>query len=194
MLAQKRKFLAIIVSAIMVCAIISVAYYALALRITPDSQAGDHTNPQDQQKNSTSQQEIHKDEVQEDATAEPKPTPVASKEPEPTGSTGSEDNQGNKEASVYASGWINITDKAGEYFDVTHNVGSANISVVITGKTSAGDQEHQWQPNVRVKEEFNCSYGGYSVVESDDGGFVILGYTSAYKYTTQGWLGKENPT
>ena len=43
----------------------------------------------------------------------------------------------------YDSGWVDITDKSGQYFNVTHNLNSAEITVYITGKTTASGGAHQ---------------------------------------------------
>ena len=43
----------------------------------------------------------------------------------------------------YDSGWVDITDKAGQYFNMTHNLNSAEITVYITGKTTASGGAHQ---------------------------------------------------
>jgi len=43
----------------------------------------------------------------------------------------------------YDSGWVNITDKAGQYFNVTHSLNSTELIVDITGKVSANGGAHQ---------------------------------------------------
>ena len=43
----------------------------------------------------------------------------------------------------YDSGWLNITDKIGQHFNVTHSLNSENIFVQITGKTTLTGGAHQ---------------------------------------------------
>ncbi|MCK4482801.1 hypothetical protein KAU55_06205, partial [Candidatus Bathyarchaeota archaeon] len=43
----------------------------------------------------------------------------------------------------YTSGWIDITDKAGQYFNITHNLNSTDIIVDIQGKTTLDGGVHQ---------------------------------------------------
>lgn len=43
----------------------------------------------------------------------------------------------------YDSGWIDISDKAGQYFNVTHSMNSADLIVDITGKTTNTGGAHQ---------------------------------------------------
>jgi hypothetical protein len=43
----------------------------------------------------------------------------------------------------YDSGWVDISDKTGQYFNVTHNLNTAEITVYITGKSSASGGAHQ---------------------------------------------------
>ena len=60
----------------------------------------------------------------------------------PTGLTGPIGPQG-PYLPDYDSGWLNITDKAGQFFTVTHNLNTADILVDLTGKTAADGGAHQ---------------------------------------------------
>ena len=42
----------------------------------------------------------------------------------------------------YTSGWIDISDKQGQYFNLTHNLNSTNIMVEIQGKTANDAMEY----------------------------------------------------
>ena len=43
----------------------------------------------------------------------------------------------------FDSGWVNITDEAGEYVNVTNSLNDTNVFVYLTGKTSADGGAHQ---------------------------------------------------
>jgi hypothetical protein len=44
---------------------------------------------------------------------------------------------------TFDSGWINITDRAGQFFDITHNLNSTDIIVDLTGKATMNSGAHQ---------------------------------------------------
>ena len=44
---------------------------------------------------------------------------------------------------AYDSGWINITNMAGQNIVLTHNLGSSDVSVEIQGRTTATGGTHQ---------------------------------------------------
>jgi hypothetical protein len=87
----------------------------------------------------------------------------------------------------YDSGWVDVTNKAGQYFNVTHNLNSADIIVDIRGKTTADGGAHQryfgLTGNIPVWTE---TYGGASddaassVVQTNDGGYAVAGLTKSY--------------
>jgi hypothetical protein len=87
----------------------------------------------------------------------------------------------------YDSGWVDITDKNGEYFTLTTDVGSTDFIVEITGKTTADGGAHQRHLGLTgFISGFKKTYGGtsddvgYCVVETSDGGFAIAGYTDSF--------------
>jgi hypothetical protein len=43
----------------------------------------------------------------------------------------------------YDSGWVDISDRTGQYFNVTHSLNTAEITVYITGKVSVSGGTHQ---------------------------------------------------
>ncbi|UCE29017.1 MAG: hypothetical protein JSV85_07105 [Candidatus Bathyarchaeota archaeon] len=87
---------------------------------------------------------------------------------------------------AYDSGWLDITDKTGQDFNITHNLGSTDIVVDITGKRAANDEAHQRNlGGTDYTSEEGRQYGGlqfdlaYSVVQTVDGGYALAGYTTS---------------
>jgi len=88
---------------------------------------------------------------------------------------------------TYDSGWVNITDKAGQYFNITHSLNSTDIIVDITGKTTLSGGVHQRHlGGTGYTKGWIRTYGGvnddfaYSVVETSDGGYALAGFTSSF--------------
>jgi hypothetical protein len=96
------------------------------------------------------------------------------------------------------SGWIDISDKAGQYFDVVHNLNSADVMVDITGKTTADGAVHQRNiGGTDFVAGWNKTYGGtaldfaFSVIQTSDGGYAWTGYTRSFGAgMTDFWLVK----
>jgi hypothetical protein len=106
-----------------------------------------------------------------------------------TGATGLQGPQGEQGPHTpdFDSGWVDITDKNGKYFTLTHNLGSVDVIVDVTGKTSADGGAHQRHLGLTgFNPGFEETYGGadkdwgQSVVETSDGGYAIAGWTSSY--------------
>jgi hypothetical protein len=81
---------------------------------------------------------------------------------------------------------LDITDKAGEYFTLTHNLDSTDIIVDITGKTSADSGAHQRHLGLTgYMTGFNQTYDGTGddygscMVATSDGGYAITGHNSS---------------
>ena len=85
----------------------------------------------------------------------------------------------------YDSGWIDITDKCGVYFNITHNLNGTDIIVDITGKITLEDGVHQrnlggtgytpgWS-RTYARETYNNE--AKSLVQTNDGGYAIAGWT-----------------
>ncbi len=87
----------------------------------------------------------------------------------------------------YDSGWMNVTDKAGQDIVVTHGLNSTDLIADIQGKTRLNEGPHQkafggsewvYEPGV--------DFGGisveeaYALVQTADGGYAIAGYTYSY--------------
>lgn len=87
----------------------------------------------------------------------------------------------------YESEWIDITDKCGQYFNVTHSLNSTDVMVDIQGRTALGGGAHQRNLGLTGYEPgWSRAYGGTSndfaesVVQTVDGGYVIAGSTRSY--------------
>jgi hypothetical protein len=87
----------------------------------------------------------------------------------------------------YDSGWVNISDKRGQYFNITHNLNYNDVLVDIIGMATGGGSIHQkylgltgygggWQKTWGgVNHEAGCS-----LVQTIDGGYAIAGYTGSF--------------
>jgi hypothetical protein len=79
----------------------------------------------------------------------------------------------------YDSGWMDISNKAGQYFDITHNMNSTDIIVDIRGKTIADGGAHQRYLGL-TGSGWQRTYGGtgddgaFSVIQTDDGGIRVI--------------------
>jgi hypothetical protein len=104
----------------------------------------------------------------------------------PEGPQGPQGEQG-PYAPDYDSGWVDITDKNGEYFTLTHNLASTDVIVDITGKTTADGGAHQRHLGLTgFIPGFEETYGGtnkdyaQSAIATSDGGYAIAGYTASF--------------
>jgi hypothetical protein len=90
----------------------------------------------------------------------------------------------------YDSGWVNITDKAGQNIDFSHGLGTLDwndegVIVEITGKTVA-EGELLRRLGLQQLQAWNRTYGGAdydharSVVQTVDGGYAIAGDTYSF--------------
>jgi hypothetical protein len=95
----------------------------------------------------------------------------------------------------YDSGWMDITDQCGQYFNVTHNLNSTDLMVGIEGKMTLDSEVHQRDFGLReIAQGWNKTYGGpegefpYAMVNTSDGGFAIAGeiFSDFYLIKTDG--------
>lgn|GEM_PF-4664380 len=119
-----------------------------------------------------------------------------------TGSTGAQGSQGAPGVQGpylpdYDSGWVNITDKAGQYTTLIHNLNTtANLIVDVTGKTTVDGSVHNLYSGLsRVYDSgFNLTYpyansgsSSTDAIQTSDGGYAIIGWISnVTTYDTDG--------
>jgi hypothetical protein len=101
----------------------------------------------------------------------------------------------------YNSGWIDITDKCGQYFNITHNLNSTDVMVEIRGKTTLNGGVHQLHFGLAgYTLGWSETYGGayndqaQSIVQTTDEGYAIAGYTYSFGYPSifRAWLVKTD--
>jgi len=90
---------------------------------------------------------------------------------------------------TFDSSWLDITDKAGQYFNVTHNLNSTDVIVDITGKTTEDGRTHQKHlGGTDFVGGWNKTYGGTDnegvwgsgLIQTADGGYAMAGYTYSF--------------
>jgi hypothetical protein len=92
---------------------------------------------------------------------------------------------------TYDSGWVDITTKTGQYFNITHNLGTKEVFVDIQGKQSLTGTDGEHQRNLGGTGStpgWNRTYGatgsdvagaGASIVQTFDEGYAIAGNTNS---------------
>ncbi len=87
----------------------------------------------------------------------------------------------------YDSGWLDISDKSGQYFNITHNLNFDDLLIDIVGRASDGSVNQKYLGlNTYVESGWGWAYGGTSsdigrsVVQTGDGGYAIAGYTVSF--------------
>jgi hypothetical protein len=88
----------------------------------------------------------------------------------------------------YDSDWMDITNKPGQYFNITHNQNSTDIIVDIQGKTTSDGGVHQRYLGLELDSGSGWwgTYGGsnndwaFSVTPTEDGGYVMTGHTESF--------------
>jgi len=104
---------------------------------------------------------------------------------------------------LYDSGWINVTDKAGQNILITHalnitNWNDSNMMVDIVGKTAMDGGLLRYLGLGGYTSAINKTYGGtqgdaaYSLIQTSDGGYALTGYTGSYGVNIDVWLVKTD--
>ena len=92
---------------------------------------------------------------------------------------------------LYDSGWIDITDMAGQNITITHGLNitdwnDESIDVSITGKTSTEGELQRYVGLTGQIQGWNKTYGGTNddhasaLVQTSDGGYALAGYTNSF--------------
>jgi len=88
---------------------------------------------------------------------------------------------------AYDSGWVNITDKRGQYFKITHNLNSTDLIVDTQGKANLVGGPHQLNYGLMEHlQGWSENYGGtnreeaYALVQTTDGGYAMAGQTMSF--------------
>jgi hypothetical protein len=83
----------------------------------------------------------------------------------------------------YDSGWIDITDKAGQYFTLTHGLNTLDVMVDIAGKATLDGGVHQkYLGGTDFVAGWNKTYGGAEdewvpcdcLIQTKDGGYALV--------------------
>jgi hypothetical protein len=89
----------------------------------------------------------------------------------------------------YDSGWVGISEKLGQYITLTHNLGTTEAIMNISGKIIFDGEAHHKFLGLGVIGSpvgFNESYGGtmydnaQCVIATSNGGFAIAGFTESF--------------
>jgi hypothetical protein len=82
---------------------------------------------------------------------------------------------------------VDITDKTGQYFSITHNLNYADVLVDIAGRTEPSGSVHQRYLGLTgFTTGWSQTHGGtstdfgYALVQTVDGGYTIAGYTYSF--------------
>ncbi len=106
-----------------------------------------------------------------------------------TGATGTQGPPGPKGPYLpdFDSDWVNVSDKRGQYFNITHNLNFDDLLVDIVGRGPDGSIHQKYLGlNKYVVSGWGWAYGGTSsdigrsVVQTSDGGYAIAGYTVSF--------------
>jgi len=103
---------------------------------------------------------------------------------------------------TYDSGWMNITNKCGQYFTLAHNLNSTNLLIDIAGKVGADSGVHKrYLGGTNYVTGLSKTYGGASddnprsVIQTSDGGYALVGWTYSYGAgSCDFWLVKTDST
>ena len=95
---------------------------------------------------------------------------------------------------TYDSGWVRTTDKLGQSFTLTHDLGTREALVDVVGRRSLTGEDHKlFFGSTFYEKGFNRTYGeagghfGHSVVETSDGAYALAG-----KGNNDFWLAKTD--
>jgi hypothetical protein len=88
---------------------------------------------------------------------------------------------------AYDSDWLDISDKAGQYSEIVHNLNTTDLIVEINGKATVDGGIHQrYFGGSDFVAGWNKTYGGTaedtlpSVIQTNDGGYLLSGYTRSF--------------
>ena len=101
---------------------------------------------------------------------------------------------------TYDSSWTDVTDKRGQFFNVTHNLNTTEALVDVVGRQSLTGGDHKLFLGTTVYiEGSNQTYGGTSpdgarsMILTSDGGYALAGSTQSFGAGgTDFWLVKTD--
>ncbi len=99
---------------------------------------------------------------------------------------------------TYDSGWVDIEDKRGLHFNITHDLNTTEALVDVVGRQSLTDGDHKLFFGSTFHTQWNKTYGGTdnefaeSIVQTHDGGFALAGDIDSGAEGYDFWLVKTD--
>jgi len=106
---------------------------------------------------------------------------------------------------TYDSGWVDIINRCGQHFNITHNLATTDVFVDITGKRTLLSGEHQNNlGGTGYTHEWSSTYGegtgmlrtwgeAKAVVQTNDDGYAVAGTNYHGSMDADFWLIKSDP-
>jgi hypothetical protein len=95
---------------------------------------------------------------------------------------------------TYDSGWVDIADKSGQSFTLTHDLNTRDCLVDVVGRQSLTGGDHKlFFGTTTYVQEWNRTYGGenyetpHYMIQTSDGGYALAGGTRSFGVGTPGF-------